>query len=51
MTGEVVSSRYGDVEVSITVANGKVTAVQAVELPTRRPIRPDLGLRRTDPVE
>jgi uncharacterized protein with FMN-binding domain len=33
-TGSVVSTRYGDVEVTITVANGKVTGVQAVELPT-----------------
>jgi uncharacterized protein with FMN-binding domain len=34
VTGSVVSTRYGDVEVSITVANGKVASVQAVELPS-----------------
>ena len=34
VTGDVVSTRYGDVEVSITVANGKLSSVQAVELPS-----------------
>ena len=34
VTGSIVSTRYGDVAVEITVANGRVTAVQAVELPT-----------------
>ena len=34
VTGSVVSTRYGDVEVSITIANGKVASVQAVELPS-----------------
>jgi uncharacterized protein with FMN-binding domain len=34
VTGSVVSTRYGDVEVQVTIANGKITAVQAVELPS-----------------
>jgi uncharacterized protein with FMN-binding domain len=34
VTGDVVSTRYGDVEVSVTIADGKVASVQAVELPT-----------------
>lgn len=34
MTGSLVSTRYGDVEVQITVANGQITAVEAVALPS-----------------
>jgi uncharacterized protein with FMN-binding domain len=34
VTGSVVSTRYGDVEVQVSLANGKVTAVQAISLPT-----------------
>ena len=32
--GSVVSTRYGPVEVEITIANGNVTAVTAIELPS-----------------
>ena len=32
--GSVVSTRYGDVEVQVTVASGKITAVQAIALPS-----------------
>jgi uncharacterized protein with FMN-binding domain len=31
--GSVVGTQYGDVEVAVTVANGRITDVQAVELP------------------
>ena len=34
LTGDTVSTRYGDVAVQITVTNGQVTDVQAVALPT-----------------
>jgi uncharacterized protein with FMN-binding domain len=34
VTGSVISTRYGDVEVQITVANGKITAVDAIALPS-----------------
>jgi uncharacterized protein with FMN-binding domain len=34
LTGSVISTRYGDVEVQITVANGKITAVDAIALPS-----------------
>jgi uncharacterized protein with FMN-binding domain len=34
VTGSLVSTRYGDVEVQITLANGKITAVDALALPT-----------------
>ena len=34
VTGNVVSTRYGQVEVRITVDNGKITDVQAIKLPT-----------------
>lgn len=33
-TGSAVSTRYGDVQVQITVSNGKVTSAEAVEYPT-----------------
>lgn len=32
--GTIVNTRYGPVEVEITVSNGKVTAVTAIELPS-----------------
>lgn len=32
--GSVISTRYGDVEVQVTVANGKISNVQAIELPS-----------------
>jgi uncharacterized protein with FMN-binding domain len=34
VTGSTISTRYGDVAVEVTVANGTVTAVQAVALPS-----------------
>ena len=34
VNGSVISTRYGDVEVQITVANGKITAVDAIALPS-----------------
>jgi uncharacterized protein with FMN-binding domain len=34
--GSVVSTRYGDVQVEVVVANGKVSDVVALELPTGR---------------
>lgn len=34
LTGSVISTRYGDVEVQVTIANGKITAVKAIELPS-----------------
>jgi uncharacterized protein with FMN-binding domain len=35
-TGQLVQTRYGDVQVRITVAGGRVTDVQAVTLPNDR---------------
>jgi uncharacterized protein with FMN-binding domain len=34
VTGSIISTRYGNVEVQLTVAGGKITAVQAVALPS-----------------
>jgi uncharacterized protein with FMN-binding domain len=34
VTGSLITTRYGDVEVQVTVAGGKITAVDAVELPS-----------------
>lgn len=34
VTGSAAATRYGPVEVRITVSNGRVTAVEAVEYPT-----------------
>jgi uncharacterized protein with FMN-binding domain len=34
VTGSTVATQFGDVAVKITVANGKVTDVQAVQMPT-----------------
>ena len=34
ITGTTVSTRYGDVAVEVTLANGTITAVQAVSLPS-----------------
>ena len=36
VTGNAASTRYGPVQVQITVTNGKITAVDAVEYPTAR---------------
>jgi len=36
VTGAAASTRYGPVQVKVTVANGKITSVQAVEYPTDR---------------
>jgi uncharacterized protein with FMN-binding domain len=34
VTGSVVSTRYGDVEVQVSVQGGRITDVQAIELPS-----------------
>ena len=34
LTGSIVASRYGNTEVQVTISNGKITAVTALELPT-----------------
>lgn len=34
VTGSIISTRYGNVEVQVTKADGKITNVQAIELPT-----------------
>ncbi len=36
-TGDAVSTRYGDVQVKITVANGKVTAAEVTTVPWNNP--------------
>lgn len=37
VTGDAADTRYGPVQVKITVTNGKVSAVQAVDYPTNDP--------------
>ncbi|SFW78967.1 FMN-binding protein [Amycolatopsis australiensis] len=37
VTGDAADTRFGPVQVRITVENGKVTAVSAVEYPTENP--------------
>jgi uncharacterized protein with FMN-binding domain len=34
LTGSIVSSRYGNTEVQVTISNGRITAVTALVLPT-----------------
>ena len=34
ITGELVQTRFGDVQVQITLKNGKITEVMALQLPT-----------------
>jgi uncharacterized protein with FMN-binding domain len=34
LTGAIVSSRYGNTEVQVTIANGQITAVTALQLPS-----------------
>ena len=34
LTGGVVSSRYGDTQVQVTLTNGQITSVSALQLPT-----------------
>lgn len=34
VTGSLISTRYGPVQVQVTVSNGKVTSISAVELPS-----------------
>jgi len=34
ITGSLISTRYGPVQVQVTVANGKITAITAVQLPS-----------------
>lgn len=36
-TGSAAETRYGPVQVKVTVTNGKITSVQAIEYPTDRP--------------
>ena len=48
-TGDAVDTRYGPVQVQITVTNGTVTAVQRVDYPQQRPAGPaDQLLRDPD---
>jgi uncharacterized protein with FMN-binding domain len=35
VTGEAVSTRYGNVQLKVTVSGGKITDVQAVQLPSQ----------------
>ncbi len=37
VTGTAASTRYGPVQVQITVTSGRITAVDAIEYPTARP--------------
>jgi uncharacterized protein with FMN-binding domain len=34
LTGAIISSRYGNTQVQITISNGSITAVTALQLPT-----------------
>ena len=34
LTGAVVASRYGNTQVQVTISNGRITAVTALQLPT-----------------
>jgi uncharacterized protein with FMN-binding domain len=36
-TGDAVPTRYGDVQLKVTVSGGKITAIQAVQLPASDP--------------
>jgi len=36
VTGTAASTRYGPVQVKVTVSNGKITSVEAIEYPTDR---------------
>ena len=47
--GPVVSTRFGDVQVEVVVAGGKVTDVVALQLPTGRRSGQISRLRRADP--
>ena len=48
-TGPAVNTRYGPVQVQVTIANGKVIDVTALELPFDRPARRHQPVRRADP--
>jgi uncharacterized protein with FMN-binding domain len=37
VTGDTVQTRYGPVQLSITLTNGKITAVKTLQLPTDNP--------------
>ena len=41
-TGPSVDTRYGPVQVEVTIENGQITDVTALQLPVGRPVRPDL---------
>lgn len=43
-TGDAAATQYGDVQVKITVKDGKITAVTAVELPANDPRSQQIGL-------
>jgi uncharacterized protein with FMN-binding domain len=34
LTGSIVSSRFGNTEVQVTISNGRITSVTALEMPT-----------------
>jgi Uncharacterized protein conserved in bacteria len=34
LTGSIIASRYGNTEVQVTISNGQITAVSALELPS-----------------
>jgi uncharacterized protein with FMN-binding domain len=36
-TGDVIPTRYGNVQLKVTVSGGKITSVEAVQLPTGDP--------------
>jgi uncharacterized protein with FMN-binding domain len=37
VTSDVISTRYGNVQLKLTIAGGKITSVQALQLPTTDP--------------
>ena len=52
VAGPVVNTRFGPVQVQVTIANGKITDVDALELPSDHPaLGGDQRLRRADPPE
>ena len=36
-TGDAVSTQYGDVQLKVTISDGRITSVEAVELPSNEP--------------
>lgn len=37
VTSDVISTRYGNVQLTVTISGGKITSVQALQLPTTDP--------------